>query len=81
VNFEYPTNLRFYCAKCGICCGDTKEKTRHILLLGAEAEQIANKTSQPISKFAEKIKNRTPYVYELKKTAENGRCVFLKNTR
>jgi Fe-S-cluster containining protein len=64
--------------KCGVCCGDTKEKTRHILLLRTEAEQIATITSRPISKFAVKIKNRMPYSYEMKKRAEDGKCVFLE---
>jgi Fe-S-cluster containining protein len=77
VNFIYPTAVRFHCIKCGICCGDTKEKNRHILLLRTEAEQIAKTTLQPISKFAVKIKNRTPYSYEMKKR-EDGKCVFLE---
>ena len=81
VNFEYPATVRFRCTKCGICCGDTKEKTRHILLLKPEAEQIVKTTSQPIPTFAEKIKNRAPYVYEMRKTAEDGKCIFLKNNR
>jgi Fe-S-cluster containining protein len=33
VDFTYPNNLLFDCSKCGLCCGDTKQKTRHILLL------------------------------------------------
>ncbi|MCW4045122.1 MAG: YkgJ family cysteine cluster protein [Candidatus Bathyarchaeota archaeon] len=77
MNFDYPAQLRFQCTKCGICCGDTPEKTRHILLLTAEAEQIAKVTKQPIAKFAEKTTGKTPYTYEMKKTAENGKCVFL----
>jgi Fe-S-cluster containining protein len=81
VNFDYPTTVRFRCIKCGICCGDTKEKTRHILLLRTEAEQIAKTTLQPISKFAVKIKDRAPYSYEMKKRAEDGKCVFLENNR
>jgi Fe-S-cluster containining protein len=81
VNFEYPTTVRFYCTKCGICCGDTKEKTRHILLLSPEAEQIAKATSQPILNFAEKTENKAPYVYEMKKTAEDRKCVFLEDNR
>jgi len=64
--------------KCGMCCGDTKEKTRHILLLRTEAEQIAKATSQPISEFTVKIKDKTPYSYEMKKT-KDGKCVFLEN--
>jgi len=78
VNFDYPTTVRFRCIKCGICCGDTKEKTRHILLLRTEAEQIAKITMQPIFKFAVKIKGKAPYSYEMKKR-ENGKCVFLEN--
>jgi len=79
VDFDYPTTVHFRCIKCGTCCGDTKEKTRHILLLGIEAEQIAKITLQPISKFAVKIKGRAPYNYEMKKRAEDGKCVFLEN--
>jgi Fe-S-cluster containining protein len=78
VNFEYPTAVRFHCTKCGICCGDTKEKTRHILLFRTEAEQIAKATLQPIFKFAVKIEGKAPYSYEMKKR-RNGKCVFLEN--
>jgi Fe-S-cluster containining protein len=80
VNFDYPPAVRFHCIKCGMCCGDTKEKNRHILLLRTEAEQIAKATSQPIFKFAVKIKDQTPYSYEMKKR-EDGKCVFLENDR
>jgi Fe-S-cluster containining protein len=78
MNFEYPTTVRFRCIKCGKCCGDTKEKTRNILLLRIEAEQIAKETLQPILEFTAKIKDKLPYSYEMKKT-EDGKCVFLKN--
>ena len=78
MDFDYPTTVRFHCTKCGICCGDTEEKTRHIILLKTEAEQIAKTTTQPISKFAVKIKSKAPYVYEMKKRAEDGKCVFLE---
>ncbi|MBN1244687.1 YkgJ family cysteine cluster protein, partial [Candidatus Bathyarchaeota archaeon] len=76
-----PTTVRFRCIKCGICCGDTKEKTRHILLLTPEAEQIAKTTLQPTTQFAVKIKDTEPYSYEMKKRAEDGKCVFLENDR
>lgn len=81
MNFDYPTGVRFRCIECGICCGDTKEKTRHVLLLKTEAEQIATATLQPISKFAVKIKDKAPYSYEMRKTADEGKCVFLKKNR
>jgi Fe-S-cluster containining protein len=80
MSFNYPTGVRFQCVKCGICCGDTKEKIRHILLLRTEAEQITTATSQPISKFTVKIKDKAPYSYEMKKT-KDGKCVFLENNR
>jgi uncharacterized protein len=79
--FNYPSTAGFLCIKCGICCGDTKERSRHILLLKREAEEIAATTSQPISEFAKKILNRRPYTYEMKKTLEKGTCVFLANNR
>ena len=45
VDFTYPVNIKFECNRCGLCCGDTKQKTRHILLLEAEAKKIAAHTS------------------------------------
>ena len=81
VNINYPTAVRFHCTKCGICCGDTEEKTRHIILLKTEVEQIAKRTSQPPADFAVKINNKAPYVYEMKKRAEDGKCIFLENNR
>ena len=80
MKFDYPVAVRFRCVKCGICCGDTKEKTRRILLLTSEAEQISKTTLQPPSQFAVKIEGREPYGYEMKKR-EDGKCVFLENDR
>ena len=81
MRFDYPADLRFQCTKCGLCCGDTKKKIRHILLLTTEAEQIATAIAQPIPQFAAKIKGKTPYTYEMKKTPENGKCLFLTKNR
>jgi Fe-S-cluster containining protein len=81
VKFNYPPAVRFHCVKCGICCGDTEEKTRRILLLKPEAEQISKTILQPTSRFALKIKGAEPYSYEMKKTMDDGKCVFLKNDR
>ncbi len=80
MKFDYPATVRFRCVKCGICCCDTKEKTRCILLLTSETEQISKATLQPTQQFAVKIEGREPYVYEMKKR-EDGKCVFLKNDR
>ena len=81
MNFGYPRNIRFKCVKCGICCGNTQERTRHVLLLDEEANEIAKATNQPISEFATEIEKGTPYRYEMKKTKEDGKCVFLKDNR
>ncbi|MEM3696736.1 MAG: YkgJ family cysteine cluster protein [Candidatus Bathyarchaeia archaeon] len=78
MDFEYPKNIRFKCERCALCCGNTKEKVRHILLLEVEVERIAKKTSKNIGEFAEKIEGAKPYVYLMRKTAE-GKCVFLKD--
>ncbi len=75
---EHPRNVRFKCSKCSICCGDTKEKTRRILLLEEEASKIASTVRRPISDFTVKLEGKTPYAYEMKKTADDGKCLFLQ---
>ena len=81
MKFDYPVALRFQCVKCGICCGDTKEKSRHVLLLKPEAEQISKATGQSVAQFAVEIEDKKPYSYEMKKRTEDGKCVFLENDR
>ena len=81
MSFNYPAAMRFRCIKCGICCGNTQEKVRHILLMRKEAEQIAEATLQPIFAFAVKVEDKAPYSYEMIKTAKEGECVFLKDNR
>jgi Fe-S-cluster containining protein len=81
MSFIYPRNIRFKCLKCGICCGNTQERTRHVLLLNEEANEIAKATNQSISEFATEIEKRAPYRYEMKKRKEDGKCVFLKENR
>jgi Fe-S-cluster containining protein len=76
----YPAAVRFDCIKCGICCGDTKEKERHVLVLKKEADQIAASTGQSVSEFAKSVEGKKPYFYELKKT-EYGKCVFLRKSQ
>jgi len=78
MSFKYPNSILFQCTKCGICCGNTQEKVRHILLLRSEAKKISIATNKPIAEFASKIANKTPYSYEMTKT-EKGNCPFLKN--
>jgi Fe-S-cluster containining protein len=79
LSFSYPKRLRFQCTRCALCCGDTKTKGRRILLLRSEAEQIVQATSKPIREFADETEGREPYVYEMKKTAKERKCLFLSN--
>jgi Fe-S-cluster containining protein len=79
VNFTYPANVSFECNGCGLCCGDTKEKTRHILMLASETNSISEHTCLPVEKFAQ-VAEKAPYVYEMKKLTD-GKCLFLKNNQ
>jgi len=81
MSFDYPRNVNFQCLKCATCCGDTKQKVRHILLLHTEAEKIAEATGKPIEEFAMGIEHHAPYVYEMRKTVAEGKCIFLQNSR
>lgn len=78
MSFDYPRKVRFKCLLCGICCGDTKTKTRHILLTEQEANLIGAETNQPIAAFAHEAKDKTIYRYEMRKTVNTGKCFFLK---
>jgi len=80
VDFSYPVNVRFSCNQCGLCCGDTRQKTRHILLLESEVKIIASQTKLDITAFSFQIADKLPFCYEMKKTAE-GKCVFLKENK
>ena len=79
LEFTYPKNVCFECNCCGLCCGDTEHKTRHILLLENEAEDISAHTCFPIEDFAVEIPGNTPYLYEMKKP--QGKCFFLKSNK
>lgn len=79
-DFTHPIKVRFECNKCGLCCGDTKQKTRHILLLKAEAGKIASKIGQTINDFSVEVEGKKPYIYEMKKSGE-GKCVFLRDNQ
>jgi hypothetical protein len=76
-SFAYPKNIRFHCTKCKLCCGDTRKRARHILLLKKEAEKISKITSKPLKAFSRRIRGRDLYVYEMRKT-EEGKCPFLR---
>jgi Fe-S-cluster containining protein len=64
--------------RCALCCGDTEDKVRSILLLKAEADRISKRALISLDRFAEKIEGFEPYIYQIRKT-EDGKCVFLKD--
>ncbi len=81
MGFNYPKNLCFECSLCGICCGDTKTKTRHILLLKAEALRIATHTNRKTKEIARETSGIAPYSYEMLKKPSSGMCIFLDNNK
>lgn len=76
--FEHPKHVSFNCNNCGLCCGDTEDTVRHILLLKTDAERISNEILLNHQEYAEEISGFEPYIYEVKKT-EDGKCFFLEN--
>jgi Fe-S-cluster containining protein len=79
LSFNHPKNVRFKCTKCALCCGDTKKRTRHILLLEKEIRRISETTSKPVEEFSVKIEGCEPYLREMKKTGKEGKCFFLED--
>ena len=77
MSFNYPENLKFACLKCGLCCGDTRRKKRHILLLGSEAGKISAFVGRRISEFTRRVEGKAPYVFEMRKSQKTGKCFFL----
>jgi Fe-S-cluster containining protein len=75
--FRHPTDLAFECTRCGLCCGDTPNRTRHILLTQKDAEHVANATRREIGSFCTPTPENAPYIYEMNKNPE-GKCVFLQ---
>jgi Fe-S-cluster containining protein len=50
-------------------------------LLKREAELVSGAISQSIEEFATEVESREPYVYEMRKTGKEGKCVFLENNQ
>lgn len=67
--------------RCALCCGDTAIRVRHILLLKREAERISKATLKPIVEFATTTEGHDPYGYEMRKTTDEGKCIFLEYKR
>ena len=80
MDFTYPNNIVFKCNKCGLCCGDTEEKKRHVLLLEQEANVISAETCLPKEAFTTQIADKDSYSYQMKKN-KKGKCFFLKKNQ
>ncbi len=80
MDFSYPDNVQFECNRCGLCCGDTKQKTRNILLLDSEVKAISLETCLVPSEFANETPDKAPYCYEMKKN-NAGKCYFLRDNQ
>jgi Fe-S-cluster containining protein len=78
LRYEYPTHIRYSCERCALCCGDTDQKVRRILILESEADDISKRTQMNIEKFTESYDKYKPYSYQIKKI-ENGKCIFLRD--
>jgi Fe-S-cluster containining protein len=81
VRFIPPKTLPSPSNTGGICCGDTPKKPRHILLTQKDAERIATHTKQEIKSFTEVAVNSEPYIFELKKNRETGKCIYHQNNQ
>lgn len=77
MRYEYPKGVRFECNRCALCCRDTAENIRQILLLETEAHRISEETSRSIKKFAEETGRSDLFAYRMKKT--EGKCFFLRD--
>jgi Fe-S-cluster containining protein len=76
--FICPNNVLFECNRCGLCCGDTAEKSRCILLLESEVNEVSAQTGLPKEAFTKPVVDNNPYQFEMKKGSD-GKCYFLKN--
>ena len=76
LSFEYPRNIRFSCNKCGLCCGNTSQKVRHVLLLDSDVRRIVSETKQDAKTFAISTEHKR-FRFEMLKNAQ-GKCVFLR---
>ena len=78
--FRYPRGVHFQCTRCGLCCGDTKEHSRRVLLLREDAWAISRAVSKPVETFAVRVKGFEPYFYEMRKVENEGKCVYLQGS-
>ncbi|GEM_PF-416484 len=73
---NYPTHVRWRCARCAMCCKDTSEHERCIRVLPQEASKISLETKLKPDSFLVPFANSPPYTYLMRK--HDGRCCFLE---
>jgi Fe-S-cluster containining protein len=56
---------------------DTKTHVRRVLLLTEEAKHISKVTRKTMQDFTIEVVSHEPYAYEMRKTLEDKKCVFL----
>jgi len=80
IGFSYPEGVCFQCVRCGLCCGDTRSRTRRILLLREDVQRISEVVLKPAEAFATENRGHGFYVYEMRKMRGANKCVFLEGT-
>ena len=83
----FPSHIIWSCARCGMCCGDTRSHRRRILLLEKEAALISRITDFEINEFTYKVPTARPYdartlePYSREMRKIKGKCFFLQDHR
>jgi Fe-S-cluster containining protein len=77
-SYSYPKQQQFQCERCATCCMDTRTHVRRVLLLKNEAKHISRVSEKPMEEFITEVVGHEPYAYEMKKTPEDKKCVFLE---
>ena len=72
---NYPATF-FLCMNCGLCCRDTSERRRRILLTPADLDRITEVTKLPNEKYSRSTHAAPkPFCRAMRK--DSGTCVFL----
>lgn len=72
----FPPGIKWMCLRCAMCCSDTPDHERKIMMLEEEAVAISKATGLKIDKFTRQLK--TSY-YSREMLKKEGKCLFLKD--
>lgn len=73
---QYPSNLRWRCARCTNSCRDMPGRRRNILLTPWDTKRIVRTTKRQADDFSVLARGHVPYERSMRKI--RGRCVFLR---